>query len=95
MSSRSNRLRAAVATLGAVGWATSATAQVNVNPLETCTIQVLNQSVKLNADGTWELPNVPSNGGQVRVRLHCTDGILARSGQSEFSVIAQIGRAHV
>ena len=77
-----------MATLGAVGWATSATAQVNVNPLETCTIQVLNQSVKLNADGTWELPNVPSNGGQVRVRLHCTDGILARSGQSEFIVIA-------
>ena len=67
--------------------ATPATAQIGIRPGESCTVQVLNQTVKVKEDGTWELPNIPTNGGQVRVRLNCTDGFSSRAGQSEYIVI--------
>ena len=31
---------------------------------ETCTVNVLNRTVQVQADGSWTLPNVPSNMGQ-------------------------------
>ena len=54
---------------------------------ETCTVQVLNQTVKVRADGQWTLPNIPSNGGQVRARLNCQSFLGVVAGQSPFFVI--------
>ena len=50
---------------------------------EQCTVQILNQSVEVRADGTWEVPNIPSNGGQVRARLTCSEGVGTRTGQRQ------------
>ena len=63
-------------------------AQLGIRPNESCTVQVLNQTVKVGDDATWELPDIPTNGGQVRVRLNCTDGYNTRAGQSGFVVIS-------
>ena len=42
-----------------------AAAQLN----QYCTVSVLNRTVRVNADGTWVLPNVPANTGRVKARL--------------------------
>ena len=47
--------------------ATGARAQLN----EHCTVSVLNRTVPVNPDGSWVLPNVPANLGQVRARATC------------------------
>ena len=66
---------------------TPANAQRGLRPFETCTIQVLNQTVYVKDDGTWVIPNIPANGGQVRARLHCTNGLSTRVGQSGYFTI--------
>src|SRR5207244_990956 len=38
---------------------------------ENCTISVLNRNVRVRPDGSWVLPNVPANFGQVRARVTC------------------------
>ena len=66
----------------------AAQAQIGIYPNEACTIQVLNQTVKVRDDATWDLPDIPTNGGQVRVRLNCTDGYNTRAGQSGYIVVS-------
>lgn len=62
---------------------TAAVAQLD----ETCYVSALNRTVRVDADGTWVLPNVPTNSGPVRARATCVDNGTVRSGQSELVLI--------
>ena len=55
-------------------------AQLNEN----CVVSVLNRNVSVNPDGTWVLPNIPANFGQVRARATCVQNGVTQSGQSNF-----------
>lgn len=73
--------------VGALLLPAQVSAQVGLRAGEHCIVQVLNESIPVAPGGSWELPNIPANGGLVRARLHCIrDGTL-RSGQSGFFVI--------
>ena len=50
---------------------------------ENCTISVLNRNVRVNADGSWVLPNVPANFGLVRARVTCIIDGQTISGESD------------
>jgi len=52
-----------------------------------CTVSVLNQTANVLPDGTWNLPNIPSNMGPVRARVTCVDGDETLSGASDFFTI--------
>ena len=62
-------------------------AQLNEN----CTVRVLNRTANVQPDGTFTLPNVPSNMGQVRARATCVENGITRSGQSDFFTVVQNG----
>src|SRR5437899_3192915 len=64
-----------------------ATAQLNGS----CIVSVLNRTVQVNPDGTWVIPNVPANLGQVRARATCVENGVTRSGQSSFFTIPPNG----
>jgi len=61
----------------------AAMGQLNQN----CTVSVLNRNVQANADGSWVLPNVPANIGQVKARASCVENGATRSGESAFFTI--------
>ncbi|HEX9505585.1 MAG TPA: Ig-like domain-containing protein, partial [Acidimicrobiia bacterium] len=79
----------AAAALGLAGPARGATLN------EHCIVSVLNRSAKVQADGSWVLPNVPSNIGRVRVRATCVDNGVTRSGQSDYFTITRNGATKV
>jgi hypothetical protein len=54
---------------------------------QNCTVSVLNRNVQANADGTWVLPNVPANLGQVKARATCVQNGVTVSGESAFFTI--------
>ena len=61
---------------------------VEAQPLdENCVVSILNRSTRVNADGTWVLPDVPANFGPARARATCVNGGITRSGQSDFFVL--------
>ena len=57
-----------------------ARAQLNQN----CSVTVLNRTVNANPDGTWVLPNVPANFGQVKARATCIQNGVTTFGESAF-----------
>src|SRR3989337_2905547 len=54
---------------------------------ENCTVSVLNRTAQVKADGSYVIPNVPSNMGLVRVRATCVENGVTRSGQSDWLTI--------
>src|SRR4029077_6427927 len=58
----------------------AALAQLN----ESCTVSVLNRSVRANKDGSWVLPNIPAGFGLVRARATCVQNGVTRFGESDF-----------
>src|ERR1700739_4437059 len=64
-----------------------AEAQLNQN----CTVSVLNRTVQVNADGSWVLPNVPANFGQVKARATCIQNGVTTFGESAFFTIPSNG----
>ncbi len=52
-----------------------------------CTVSILNRTTLVQEDGTWNLPNVPANLGQVRARATCLDNGITKSGQSDFFAV--------
>ena len=62
-------------------------AQLNQN----CTVSVLNRTVQVNADGSWVLPNVPANFGQVKARATCIQNGVTTFGESAFFTIPSNG----
>ena len=61
----------------------SALAQLNQN----CTVSVLNRTVPVNADGSWVLPNIPANFGQVKARATCVQNGVTIFGESGFFTV--------
>src|ERR1051326_1536728 len=52
--------------------------QLNQN----CSVSVLNRTVAVNPNGSWVLPNVPANFGQLKARATCTQNDITTSGES-------------
>lgn len=78
-------LLALVALAGTAAYASGATLD------ERCVVSVLNRTVPVKADGSWVLPNIPSNIGRVRARATCLENGLTRSGESEYFVVPRFG----
>ena len=70
---------------------TGAQAQLNQN----CTVSVLNRNVQVNPDGTWVLPNVPANIGQVKARATCVQNGVTISGESTFFTVPANGAVNL
>jgi hypothetical protein len=81
------RLATIVALVCATLTAVPALAQLNEN----CVVSVLNRNVSVNHDGTWVLPNIPANFGQVRARATCVQNGVTQSGQSDFFTLPANG----
>lgn len=54
---------------------------------QNCVVSVLNRNVQVNPDGSWVLPNVPANFGQVRARATCVHNSVTTFGQSDLFLI--------
>lgn len=69
----------------------SATSLAGAQLNESCTVSVLNRNVQVNPDGSWVLPNVPANFGQVRARATCVQNGVTSSGESDFFTLPANG----
>ena len=60
---------------------------------ESCVVTILNRVAVPQADGSYILPNTPSNIGRVRARATCVENGVTRSGQSDFLELDPTSRA--
>jgi hypothetical protein len=60
-----------------------------------CTVSVLNRTVQVNGDGSWVLPNVPANFGQVKARATCVRNGITISGESDYFTIPANGAVNL
>src|SRR5262249_49067649 len=58
---------------------------------QNCTVSVLNRNVLVNPDGSWVLPNIPANVGQVKARATCVRNGLTIAGESDFFTVPANG----
>lgn len=56
-------------------------------PDQSCTVNVLNRSVQVNPDGTWDMPNVPSTMGNVRARATCVQNGQTINGVTPYFTV--------
>ena len=75
----------------ALSLATGAHAQLNEN----CVVSILNRTVQVRPDGSWVLPNIPANFGQIRARATCVENAITRSGQSDLFSISTNGAVDI
>lgn len=71
----------------------TATAQTTLD--ENCVVNVLNRTVQVSPQGSWVLPNVPSNMGRIRARATCTQGNQTISGQTDYFNVTLNGVTNV
>jgi hypothetical protein len=57
----------------------------------TCTVNILNRTVQVDAEGGWSMPNVPSTMGKVRARVTCIREGQTISGQTDFFTVNRNG----
>jgi hypothetical protein len=50
---------------------------------ESCVVTALNRSAKVGKDGTWQLGNIPTNRGPVRIRATCQTAAGVQSGATD------------
>ena len=62
---------------------------------ENCTVSVLNRTVRVNPDGSWVLPNIPANFGQVKARATCVQNGVTTSGESDFFTVPVNGAVNL
>src|SRR5271157_3703083 len=86
-----NAARTAVWAVVAFCGMSSALAQLNQN----CTVSVLNRTVPVGPDGTWVLPNVPANFGQVKARATCIQNGVTVFGESDFFTVPANGAVNL
>lgn len=55
---------------------------------ENCVVSILNRTVKVKADGTWVLPNIPIVPVAIRARAICTENGRTREGESALFELA-------
>ncbi|MGH7961988.1 MAG: Ig-like domain-containing protein, partial [Candidatus Binatia bacterium] len=60
---------------------------------EHCVVSILNRTAQVQPDGSFILPNIPSNTGQVRARATCVQNGMTTSGQSDLFVFQSTSRA--
>ena len=58
---------------------------------ENCVVNVLNRTVQVQSDGSWTMPNVPSNMGQIRARVTCTHDASTTIGQTDYFNVLTAG----
>jgi hypothetical protein len=63
--------------------------QVQLN--QNCIVSVLNHNMRVAADGSWVLPNVPANFGPVRARATCVQNGATVTGQSDYFTLPANG----
>ncbi len=68
-----------------------ALAQLNQN----CIVSVLNRTVQVKPDGSWVLPNIPANFGQVRARATCVQNGVTTFGESAFFTVPANGAVNL
>lgn len=69
----------------ALMWAAIVFSPVSLAQLDdSCVINILNRTIQVAPDGSWAMPNVPSNMGQVRARANCVRNGFTVSGQSDY-----------
>ena len=68
-----------------------ATAQTPPKLDQRCSVSVLNRTVRVNADGTWVLPNIPANFGRVKARATCIVNGVTRFGESDYFTVPPNG----
>src|SRR5262245_63983893 len=82
--------------IGAVSALIVLSAQVTWAQLnENCTVSVLNRSVRVNADGSWVLPNIPANFGQVKARATCVQNGVTTFGESDYFTVPPDGAVNL
>ena len=54
-----------------------------------------NRTVQVNADGSWVLPNIPANFGQVKARATCVQNGITTFGESAFFTIPANGSVNL
>src|SRR5262245_20711148 len=47
---------------------------------EDCVVTALNRSAKVGKDGSWQLGNIPTNRGPIRIRATCQSATGVKSG---------------
>ncbi|TAK60985.1 Ig-like domain-containing protein, partial [Methylobacter sp.] len=62
---------------------------------QNCVVNILNRTVQVSNDGSWSMPNVPSQMGRVRARATCTKLGETFSGESDYFNIVQNGISQV
>ena len=60
---------------------------------DSCVVSILNRTAASQPDGSYILPNTPSNMGQVRARATCVKDGVTRSGQSDYFTFDATSRA--
>ena len=60
-----------------------------------CTVSVLNRTVQVNPDGSWVLPNIPANFGQVKARATCVRNGITTSGESDYFTVPANGAVNL
>src|SRR5438105_4735517 len=75
----------------ALALCSGALAQLNQN----CTVSVLNRSVPVNPDGSWVLPNIPANFGQVKARATCVQNGQTIFGESAYFTVPKNGATNL
>ena len=89
-----NATRVSIAALALLtGLSSIATAQTTLD--ENCVVNVLNRIVQVSPQGSWVLPNVPSNMGRIRARATCTQGNQTISGQTDYFNVTLNGVTNV
>ena len=58
---------------------------------DTCTVNILNRTIQVDAGGGWVMPNVPDNMGKVRARVTCIRDGETVSGQTDFFRVSRDG----
>jgi hypothetical protein len=71
--------------------AQGALAQLNQN----WTVSVLNRTVRVNSDGSWVLPNIPTNFGPVKARVTRVRNGVTTFGESAFFTVPANGAANL
>ncbi|MBF0280198.1 MAG: hypothetical protein HQM13_20530 [SAR324 cluster bacterium] len=54
---------------------------------DSCTINVLNRTINVAPDGSWSLPNLPTNMGSIRARATCLRDGVTINGQSDYFIV--------
>jgi hypothetical protein len=93
---QTERSAATVIALALLAWGgvSSAAAQSSEPELdENCVVSILNRTAVPQPDGSYILPNTPSNIGRVRARATCVENGVTRSGQSDYLEIDPTSRA--